>query len=154
MKHHLTLPTVMAAVAIAFMLLVADAHGSVRAHIPESRQHLRARTAVVDWHWTGPLSDYTGNSYSTGLVNQLWPHAPHGKRRNIVLEAAIRYRVPFRLLLGVWGAESSFGKARSHFGLTGYFPGRGTSGNFRRDAMLSAQLFDRLYRGRYHHHSL
>jgi hypothetical protein len=79
----------------------------------------------------------------------LWPAAPHGRRRQIVLDAAVHHHVPLRLLLGVWGAESGFGRYACHFGLTGYFPGRGTSGSFRRDAHLAADLFDRLYRSRY-----
>jgi len=128
-------------VILAVLLMAQPAAG-------QSLEH-RVRVAPVGPSWGPVLSTYTGGYYSTGLVNQLWPKAPKGPRRGIILEACIRHRVPWRLLLGVWGAESTFGRAQSHFGLTGYFPGRGTSGSFSRDADLAAGLFARLYRARH-----
>lgn len=107
----------------------------------------KVRTAPVTSKWNCALGQYTGGYYYVGHVNSLWPYAPRGSRRDVVLLESIRHRVPFRLMLGVWGAESSFGRAASHFGLTGYFPGRGTSGSFSWDAHLAAKLMDRLYRG-------
>lgn len=109
--------------------------------------HWKVRSAPVTWQWNCPLGQYTGGHYYIGHVNRLWPYAPRGPRRGIILAESMRHRVPFRLMLGVWGAESSFGRAWSHFGLTGYFPGRGTSGSFSRDAYLAARLLDKLYRG-------
>lgn len=136
------------------VLLVAQPAAAKPGHAPHRPLELVVRTAPVGPSWGPVLSTYTGYYYSTGLVNQLYRHAPHGPRRGIVLRACIRHRVPFRLLLGVWGAESSFGRAASHFGLTGYFPDRGTSGSFSHDADLAAGLFARLYRMRYHRSAL
>ena len=135
--------------AFAVALLVAQPATAKPAHVPKPPLVQLVRNAPVDAKWAPVLWTYTGGYYSTGHVNQLWPKAPRGPRRGIILEACIRHRVPWRLLLGVWGAESSFGRAASHFGLTGYFPGRGTSGSFSRDADLAAALFNRLYRARY-----
>lgn len=121
------------------------------ARTPAQEYSHRVAIAPVQSDWQGPLTIYTGSSYGTRLVNQLWPHAPGGHQRWIVFAASVRYHVPLRLMLGVWGAESGFGRAACHFGLTGYFPGRGTSGVFWRDAFLAAALMDRLYRSQYHH---
>lgn len=135
--------------AFAGVFLVAQPATAKQAHAPHRPFSLVVRTAPVGPSWGPVLSTYTGGYYSTSLVNELYPHAPHGPRRGIILLEAIRHRVPFRLLLGVWGAESSFGKATSHFGLTGYFPGIGSSGSFATDAHLAARLFARLYHARY-----
>ena len=138
---------------VAVLATAHEAH-SKPAHAPHKPFSAVVRSAPVGPSWNCALGQYTGGYYYTGHVNSLWPYAPHGSRRGVVLKEAIRHRVPFRLLLGVWGAESSFGRAASHFGLTGYFPGRGTSGDFAYDAHLAAQLLDRLYRGCYGRHSL
>lgn len=130
-------------------LAVAQPATAKQGHAPHRPFSLVVRSAPVGPSWGPVLGDYTGGYYSTGLVNQLYQRAPHGPRRGIILLEAIRHRVPFRLLLGVWGAESSFGRATSHFGLTGYFPGIGSSGSFATDAHLAARLFARLYRSRY-----
>ena len=114
----------------------------------------KARMTRVDWRWAPILDAYTGGSYSVDHVNALWPSAPRGKRRQIVLGAAVHHHVPLRLLLGIWGAESGFGRYACHFGLTGYFPGTGTSGDFRKDAHLAADILDRLYRNRYGRHAI
>jgi len=116
---------------------------------PETRLEFKVRTAPISWRWAPILDEYTGGSYQISYVNQLWPHAPHGTRRHVALRAAVQAHIPLRLLLGIWGAESSFGRAASHFGLTGWFPGRGTSGSFNRDAVLAAGLLDRLYKSRW-----
>ena len=105
----------------------------------------RIRTAPVTYAWENALNAYTGGSYGVDHVNALWPLAPkHGKRRAIVLATAVRYNIPFRLLLGIWGAESTFGQYACHFGLTGNFPGVGTSGNFATDARIASQILRRL----------
>lgn len=106
----------------------------------------RIRTAPVTWAYSGALSAYTGGSYSVDTVNSLWPRFPRRQvtQRAAMLRAARKYGVPLRLLMGVYGMESGFGRFRCYFGLTGYFPGSGTSGSFSRDAMLSAGIFRRL----------
>lgn len=131
------------------IMCVKAANARPVARTPEQTLSFKARTATVNWKWAGPLNAYTGGSYSVGMINTMWPSAPRGKRRQIVLGAAVHHHVPFRLLLGIWGAESGFGRYACHFGLTGYFPGTGTSGNFRKDAHLAADILDRLYRNRY-----
>lgn len=136
-------------VLVLDLMCVKAANARQIARTPEQTLTYKARTASVGYRWAGPLNAYTGGSYSTGHVNQLWPSAPRGKRRQIVLGAAVHHHVPFRLLLGIWGAESGFGRYACHFGLTGYFPGVGTSGNFRKDAHMAADILDRLYRNRY-----
>lgn len=106
----------------------------------------RIRTAPVDWRYASALAAYTGNSYSVSTVNSLWPRFPRHQRaqRAAMIAAGRKYGVPLRLLMGVYGMESGFGRYRCYFGLTGYFPGVGTSGSFNRDAMLSAGIFRRL----------
>lgn len=155
-KSKTSLATVAALIVVVLvdLICVHQAIAKPVARIPEHTYTLKVRMAKVDWKWAGPLNAYTGGSYSTGHVNQLWQMAPRGKRRGIVLAAAVRYHVPFRLLLGVWGAESGFGRYACHFGLTGYFPGTGTSGNFARDARLAARLFARLYWAQWHKRSV
>ena len=152
MKHEQRLIILLSCLILVLSLdlvCVKAAQGKATAHIPETRLQHIARTANVGDRWQPILDEYTGGNYGTSLVNQLWPQAPHGKRRAIILGAAIHHHVPVRLLLGIWGAESTFGKAACNFGLTGYFPGRGTSGNLTRDAHMAANLLDHLYRNRY-----
>jgi len=143
-----TVACILIVVALDLMCIRA-AQAQPRARIPEHTLTYKARTAAVSWRFAGVLNDYTGGSYSVGMVNEMWPRAPKGKRRQIVLDAAVHHHVPFRLLLGIWGVESGFGRYACHFGLTGNFPGRGTSGNFRKDAHMAADILDRLYRSRY-----
>lgn len=144
---------VIAVLAIDLMCVKA-AQGKPRAHIPETRLQHKARTASISSRWQPILDAYTGGSYGISLVNQLWPRAPRGKRRTIILGAAVHHHVPVRLLLGIWGAESTYGQAACNFGLTGYFPGRGTSGSLTRDAHMAADLLDRLYRNRYNRRAI
>lgn len=151
-REHARIAACLVLVLALDLLVVKAATAQPVAHLPErhaSRTAHLARTSPVSYRWESILNLYTGGSYGVGHVNSLWPAAPRGARRQVVLGAAVHHHVPFRLLLGVWGAESSFGRYACHFGLTGYFPGRGTSGDFRRDAHLAADLFDRLYRNRY-----
>jgi hypothetical protein len=115
----------------------AKAHHSLR---------YRVNAAPVTQAWEGPLEYYTGNYYGVSLVNTMWQHAPTGKRREVVLDAATAYRVPLRLLLGVWGIESGYGRAWNNFGLIGP-----ANGDLRHDAFISAKLFDKMYRSWYHH---
>jgi membrane-bound lytic murein transglycosylase B len=106
----------------------------------------RIRTAPVTSAYSQALYAYTGGSYSIGTVNQLWPRFPRGQvtQRAAMLKAARDHGLPLRLLMGVYGMESGFGRFRCYFGLTGYFPRTGTSGSFSRDAALSAGIFRRL----------
>jgi hypothetical protein len=135
--------------AVVFALTGAAPADARSGFAPETKLELKARTTPISWRWAPILDEYTGGSYNIGYVNQLWPHAPHGTRRRVAFRAAVQAHIPVRLLLGIWGAESSFGRAASHFGLTGWFPGRGTSGSFDRDAVLAAGLLDHLYRSRW-----
>lgn len=109
----------------------------------------KARVAPVTYEWQRPLNTYTGGSYGVGTVNSLWRRAPRGNRRDVVLQMAAKHRVPARLMLGIWGIESGFGRYACHFGLVGYFPRTGTSGNFNRDADLAGGILRRLYRSTY-----
>ena len=102
----------------------------------------KVRNAPVTWKWEGPLEYYTGNYYGVSLVNTMWQRAPRSK---IVLAAAVRYHIPWRLLLGVWGIESGYGRAWNHFGLIGP-----ANGNLTHDANYSARLFQKMYRSWYH----
>ena len=72
------------------------------------------------------------------------PQLPRDVQQQIIARAARAHGVSPRVLYGIYGAESSFGKAQSSFGLTGDYPGVGTSGNFRKDANRSAQILSRL----------
>ena len=93
--------------------------------------------------WNAVLKAYSGGSYGLSHVLGLAGEHPgggaHSGDRATVEADAKKYGVPFNVLWGIYGAESSFGKAASNFGLTGQFPGTGTSGNFATDARMSAQ---------------
>jgi membrane-bound lytic murein transglycosylase B len=106
----------------------------------------KVRTAPVTYSWQPILDLYTGSYYGVGLVNTMWQRAPRNKT---VFEAAVKYRIPYRLLLGVWGIESGYGRAWNHFGLIGP-----ATGNLRHDAFYAARLFDRFYLNRYHRHAV
>ena len=133
-----------------FALGAPGANASERARTPESiRLERTVRSAPISSKWESVVRLYSGSNYGVAHLNNLWSYCPKGPRRGIMLREAIAYRIPWRLLLAVYGAESSYGRASSYFGLTGYFPGRGTSGSFARDAHLAAALWSRLYRNRY-----
>ena len=139
-------------IVLAVDLFCVKAANGAPARLPEkpaNRIAHIARTMAVTSKWQSVLEIYTGGSYGVDHVNALWPRSPHGQKRKTIIGAAIHHHVPARLLLGVWGAESGFGAYACNFGLTGYFPGTGTSGSFWKDAHLAAELFDRLYRSRY-----
>jgi hypothetical protein len=93
--------------------------------------------------WNAVLEKYSGNSYGLSHVEQLAGEHPgggaHPGDRKTVEADAKKYGIPFKILWGIYGAESSFGKAASNFGLTGQYPGAGTSGNFGTDARVSAE---------------
>lgn len=153
-KHTRAKVVALLLVVLVLDLVTVKAANAYPARTPEAHAQKIARVArtiPVGSQWEGVLNSYTGGSYGVDRVNSLWPLAPRGKRRRTVLGAAIHHHVPFRLLLGVWGAESGFGRYACFFGLTGYFPGTGTSGDFWKDAHLAADLFDRLYRAQYGH---
>lgn len=93
--------------------------------------------------WNSVLKSYSGGSYGLDYVLKLAHEHPgggaHRGDRATVAADAKKYGIPFDVLWGIYGAESSFGKAASNFGLTGQFPGTGTSGSFGTDARMSAQ---------------
>jgi hypothetical protein len=132
-----------------FALGAPVASGAI-ARTPEAIAFERkVRSAEIGAKWEPVVRLYSGSNYGVGYLNRLWAYCPKGSRRGVMLREAVEHRIPFRLLLAVYGAESSYGRARSYFGLTGYFPGRGTSGSFDRDAHLAAALWSKLYRIRY-----
>lgn len=126
---------------------LAKTPAQVRAEKQKAKARARARyirrirEAPVGSAWAPILNLYTGGSYSTGHVNQLWQGAP---RNRTVLAAAVHYHLPYRLLLGVWGAESGWGRAWNHFGLIGP-----ATGNLSHDAYYAARLFAKFYRQSY-----
>ncbi len=97
--------------------------------------------------WNAILESYSGDHYGKkgyGSASQYvamlaGQETGGGERRRIVEADAKKYGIPFGVLWGIYGAESSFGKAASSFGLTNQFPGTGTSGNFSTDARMSAE---------------
>lgn len=106
----------------------------------------RIKQAPVTDAWEPVLQFYTGNYYGVDHVRSLMYGGPRGKRRQPVLDAAIKYHVPFKLLIGVWGAESGWGQAWNNFGLIGP-----ATGGLRHDAFYAARLFSKFYRSRYGH---
>lgn len=129
---------------IALVVAFSAMPGQIAVAAEKQTLEHKVRHAPVDWRWSGPVNTYTGGSYTISRINSYYKYAPRGPRRGIVLEAAVRYRVPWRLLLGVWVAESGAGRAWNHFGLIGP-----ATGNLRKDAFYAAKLFDRLYRSRW-----
>ena len=101
----------------------------------------KVNSAPVNELWTSIINYYTGGSYSLSLVNQMWQSAP---RSRTVFQAAVHNRIPYRLMLGVWGIESGYGRAWNHFGLIGP-----ATGNLRHDAFYAAHLFSKFYEDRY-----
>lgn len=100
--------------------------------------------------WNEVLHKYSGGGYGASWVHRLAGEHPgggaHPHDRAIVEADAKKYGVPFDVLWGVYGAESSFGKAPSSFGLTGQYGASGTSGNFNTDARVAAQDLQHLMR--------
>lgn len=104
---------------------------------------------------------YSGGSYGVSHINKLAKKAGNGGvagDRAMVAAAASRYGIPFALLWGTYGAESSYGTNTGggakppYFGLTQAYPGppssayRGTSGNFAADAAKSARSWAKNYK--------
>ena len=109
--------------------------------------------------WEKVANEYSGNYYSrgtggggtnVGYLNALINNAPSrgqiSNDYNIVKKVAKEVKIPFVLLWACYGAESSWGKAASWFGLTGAHGPSGTTGNFENDARESAQTWLRLYK--------
>jgi len=138
----------MKSILTIIITLIASLPAVAQAAKKETLEH-KVRNAPVSLDWSGPVNTYTGRSYNIGRINSYYRYAPHGKNRGIVLEAAVKYRVPWRLLLGVWVAESGAGRAWNHFGLIGP-----ATGDLRHDAFYAARLFDRLYRSYNGRHAL
>lgn len=109
----------------------------------------RIKQAPVTEAWSPIVTYYTGGSYGVGFLRSMSNGGPRGKRRQAVLDAAVHYHIPFKLLIGVWGVESGYGAAWNHFGLIGP-----ANGNLRHDAMISARLFSKMYRSRYGHNAV
>ena len=108
------------------------------------------RTAPVGPSWEPVLRTYTGGYYGTAHVNALYRHAPRGPRRGISSrghQAPCALPTPCRAC----AVRRRIGAGPPvYFGLTGYFPGTGTSGSFAtRRAPRSPHLFASLYRNRY-----
>ena len=127
-----------------FTVVKAEAKPNIgtAAHAKGSYEY-KVRTAPVSYNWQPILDYYTGSYYGVEQVNLLWRHAPRNKD---VLDACKRWHVPYRLLLGVWGQESGYGRGGSNnFGLIGI-----TLGTFRHQAFYSAHLFSKFYYNTYH----
>jgi len=105
-------------------------------------------SGALDASWEDAVRAYSGSNYGVSHLQNLYKGAPQqgrvGGDRAIVKAAAQKYGIPFELLWATYGAESSWGKAASYFGLTGDYPGSGTSGSFKKDAERSAQIWKRL----------
>lgn len=138
----------MKSILTVIVTLIASLPGVAQAAQKETLEH-KVRNAPIGFDWSGPVNTYTGNSYNIGRINSFYKYAPHGKGRKIILEAAVKYRVPWRLLLGIWVAESGAGRHWNHFGLIGP-----ATGNLRHDAFYAARLLDKLYRSRNGRHAL
>lgn len=154
MKRKTAITALVGLTLMALGLLTATrANGQAIAHLPESKQARltkQVRTASISARWAPIVALYTDNNYGLALINQLAPHAPHGSRRGTILNACVKYHVPLRLLLGIWGAESTWGRGgTNHFGLIGP-----AIGNLKHDANYAARLLSRLYRNRYHRNAL
>ena len=135
----------MAAAAIIAIAATSTASAATRAERDRAYTE-RIRTAPVDARYSRAVGIYTGWSYGIATINELWPRYPHHQtsQRAAMLDAAKAHHLPLRLLIGIYGMESGFGRFRCYFGLTGYFPRTGTSGSFTRDAQLAAGILQRL----------
>ena len=100
----------------------------------------RVKKAPVTESWAGAVNTYTGGSYGLDHIRELMNGGPRGKRRQPVLDAAVHYHIPFKLLIGIWGAESGWGQAWNNFGLIGP-----ATGELRHDAFVAAKILRNLY---------
>lgn len=111
--------------------------------------------------WEETVQYYSGGSYGVAHINKLASKAGNGGvsgDRQMVAQAASRHGIPFALLWGTYGAESSYGTNTGggakppYFGLTQAYPGppsspyRGTSGNFAADAAKAARSWAKNYK--------
>lgn len=109
----------------------------------------------VGSEWQRVVQHYSGGGYGVDRINSKASKQGDGAvagDRKTVAEAAARYKIPFELLWGTYGVESGYGTGKWHGGITPYFgltykyPGRGTSGNFRKDAFESAKTWADLFK--------
>jgi hypothetical protein len=125
-------------------------------------------TGPVSKAWESTVRYYSGGGYGVELINKNSTKTGNGgypNDRAIVQAAAAKYRIPFRLLWGTYGSESSWGKNTGgesippYFGLTWHYPKNkvpqlgpkaskylGTSGNFRKDAEEAARTWLKNYK--------
>ena len=120
-----------------------------------------ASAGLVESEWEPVVQYYSGGSYGVSHINKLASKSGDGGvsgDRQMVASAAARYGIPFALLWGTYGAESSYGTNSGggskppYFGLTQSYPGppstafRGTSGNFLSDAAKAARSWAKNYK--------
>lgn len=119
---------------------------------PGNGRRTNPQTITADWEPV--VRAYSGSNYGVDHLNSLLAQAPqngsNSNDRAITQAAARNWKVPFALLWATYGAESSWGKAASSFGLTGKYGRSGTSGNFTTDANESAKTWLQNYRSHYH----
>lgn len=118
----------------------------------ESNASLTGPGGTLDNSWEAAVQEYSGNNYGVDRIINLYRQSPKGDGgvkgdRAIVTRVAREFKVPFALLWGCYGAESTWGTNKNasgyipYFGLTADYPGRGTSGNFSKDARRSAEIW-------------
>ena len=127
----------------------------------EPAARLATDQGPVGAEWESSVQYYSGGSYGVEHINKHSLKQGDGGYpgdRLIISRAAAKYGIPFRLLWGTYGAESSWGQNTGggelppYFGLTHSYPGRGqtryrgTSGNFQSDAEKSARSWMKIYR--------
>lgn len=116
---------------------------------------------VIGSDWESSVQYYSGGSYGVAHINKHAKKEGNGgypNDREIIARSAAKYGIPFALLWGTYGAESSWGQNTGggelppYFGLTSAYPGggqsryRGTSGNFVSDAEKAARSWLKIYR--------
>ena len=109
----------------------------------------RIKVAPVTDAWSPIINYYTGGSYGIDHLRLHQNGGPRGRVRQPILDAAVHYHIPFKLLIGIWGAESGWGAAWNNFGLIGP-----ATGELRHDAFYAARLFNKFYRSRYGHNAV
>ena len=109
----------------------------------------KIKKAPVTEAWSPIIIYYTGGSYGLDHLRLHMNGGPRGRVRQPILDAAVHYHIPFKLLIGVWGAESGWGSAWNNFGLIGP-----ATGGLRHDAFYAARLFSKFYRSRYGHNAV
>lgn len=108
--------------------------------IPSSVRHAPGGTAAGR-NFVKFIQGLTGRGQSSPAVGgSAGAGVGSATERTIVNRAAQKYNVNPDVLWGIYGAESSWGKAKSNFGLIVTYPGDGTSGDFTTDAFKSAEI--------------